>query len=262
MTIAFVPTPNQTDTGSKGRTVDLLVMHTMEAPEKGTTAEAVAQFFAKPTTKASAHYNFDNNSIVQCVKEEDVAWAAPGANHDGIQFEHAGFARQSPAQWDDPFSRAMLELSIDMAAQVVKRHNIPVVFLRAPDLAAQRRGITTHAEVSKAFRLSDHTDPGVGFPMQDYLTAIRLRVPTVPKNQPVLKEAPPTLKRGDTGWRVKQAQRLLVAANQKLIPDGVFGFWTEAATKAFQKRASLRPDGVIGPMTWKALWQHYYLEKA
>lgn len=41
----------------------------MEAPEKSTTAEAVARYFATTATPASAHYNVDDDSIVQSVRE-------------------------------------------------------------------------------------------------------------------------------------------------------------------------------------------------
>lgn len=58
----------------------------------------------------------------------------------------------------------------------------------------------------------------------------------------------PTLRRGDRGQDVIEAQRLL-GAN----PDGTFGPKTWAAVVAFQRRHQLLPDGVIGPMTWAAL---------
>jgi peptidoglycan hydrolase-like protein with peptidoglycan-binding domain len=36
--------------------------------------------------------------------------------------------------------------------------------------------------------------------------------------------------------------------------DGDFGGGTEAAIKAFQKSKGLKVDGVVGPLTWKALF--------
>jgi hypothetical protein len=174
----FVQAANYTPT--RGRVIDLIVLHSMEAPEKGDTAEATANYFARqrPGDKAggsSAHYNVDNNSIVQSVHDQDVAWAAPGANSNGLHIEHAGYARQSSADWYDDYSQTMLRLSASLAAEKVKQYGLPVVFRRAADLlagGARGRGITTHYEVTQAFHRSTHTDPGIGFVIDEYVGLI------------------------------------------------------------------------------------------
>ena len=93
MAYPFVESPHVTNTG--GRQIDLIVIHTMEMDEKGDTAERCAQWFRNPGARVSAHYCVDADSIVQCVRDQDVAWHAPGANHDGIGIEHAGRAKQT-----------------------------------------------------------------------------------------------------------------------------------------------------------------------
>ena len=45
--------------------------------------------------------------------------------------------------------------------------------LRAADLVAGKRGITGHADVSAAFRKSDHWDPGPDFPWTRFLRLAR-----------------------------------------------------------------------------------------
>lgn len=255
--ITEIPSPNRTKVDGK-RSIDLLVLHTMEAPEKPNTAEAVGHYFQSGSVKASSHYGFDSDSTCRYVQENDVAWAAPGANHDGIQFEFAGYSAQSAKDWDDDYSKAMLDRSVEIAAAIVKKYWIPVVFLRAPALAVQKRGITTHRQVSDAFHLSNHTDPGGNFPIDAYLSKIRKAVGIQPG--PLVKEPPPTLKKGATGWRVKQLQRLLLAAGHgKGGVDGVFGDTTEAMVREFQKFAGIKPDGIVGPLTWSDLWQFRYL---
>jgi N-acetyl-anhydromuramyl-L-alanine amidase AmpD len=147
----FMPARNFTRAARKD--VDLVVVHTMEAPEKGETAENVAAWFAGSTApKASAHYCVDGDTIVQCVRDEDVAWHAPGANHDGVGIEHAGYARQSQADWDDEYSTRMLERSAELTADLCARYRIPPVWLHPADLLAGRRGITSHFNVSRAFK--------------------------------------------------------------------------------------------------------------
>src|SRR3954447_10294902 len=110
LTIPFVQARNFTR--GRSNAIDVLVIHTMESPEKPDTAESVANWFAGSTApQASAHYCIDENSVVQCVRDEDVAWHVPGANHNGLGFEHAGRAAQGKRDWADEYSAKMLELS-------------------------------------------------------------------------------------------------------------------------------------------------------
>ena len=60
------------------------------------------------------------------------------------------------------------------------------------------------------------------------------------------------MKLGDTGDQVMQWQSLLNKQGYKLIVDGHFGVGTDAATRKFQISNGLKPDGVVGPKTFKA----------
>jgi hypothetical protein len=135
----------------------------------------------------------DLDSVVQAVLIKDVAYSAPGTNHNGVHIEHAGYAKQTVIEWDDDASRRILQLSAKLCAQLCTQHAIPVTFVNAQGLIAGARGITTHAEVTKACRiardekltdssfynrenpgkmLTDHVDPGPNFPMQSYLQQV------------------------------------------------------------------------------------------
>lgn len=148
------------------RQVGLVVLHSMESAEKPDTAEAVAAWFASAKAPmASAHYCVDSNSVVQCVREEDVAYAAPGANHNGIHVEIAGRASQSSADWSDTYSQATIARAAKLVADICVRHTIMPVAVDVAGLLRGERGITTHAAVSKAFKKSTHWDPGPSFPL-------------------------------------------------------------------------------------------------
>ena len=153
--------------------VRVIVIHDMEAPEKSTTAEAVARYFERGGVVASAHINVDNDSIVQSVYDSDIAYAAPGANHDGIQVEIAGYARQTREQWLDEYSRDALELAANAVAQYCLKFEIPVKHLSDSELAKGHRGIVGHNQVSKVYKRSSHWDPGPNFPWDHFISRVQ-----------------------------------------------------------------------------------------
>lgn len=57
-----------------------------------------------------------------------------------------------------------------------------------------------------------------------------------------------TIRKGSRGASVASLQRRL-----SLIPDGIFGPITEEAVRDFQKSHGLAVDGIVGPKTWAAL---------
>lgn len=151
-----------------------IVIHDMEAPEKGETAEAIARYFRdlpdadgpKSEGKKSAHVCADNNSAVRCVDDNDIAFAAPGANSNGLQLELAGYGKQTRGEWLDEYSRGVIDVGADIVAQWCLKYDIPAVRLQTDEIADKtKRGICSHAQVSTAFKTPNgHTDPGPNFP--------------------------------------------------------------------------------------------------
>ncbi|MBA3762233.1 MAG: N-acetylmuramoyl-L-alanine amidase [Chthoniobacterales bacterium] len=158
---------------SSPRAVRLVVIHDMEFPEKVSAAEDVARYFATTATPASAHICVDSDSIVQCVYDRNIAYAAPGANHDGIQVELAGYGRQTKAEWLDRYGVAMLAHAADAVAQYCLKYDIPAVHLTNADLRAGRKGIIGHYQASEVYKKSTHTDPGIGFPWTFFISSVQ-----------------------------------------------------------------------------------------
>jgi N-acetyl-anhydromuramyl-L-alanine amidase AmpD len=253
--IKFVQAKNYTPT--IGRTINYWVVHDMETREVAQlpdlTAESLAQWAAGPSApRASWHYGIDEDSIVQSVHDKDVAWHAPGANHDGIGAEHAGEARQTRAEWKDPASLRILDRSIELAIKKVEEYALPVIRRQPAGLLKGFRGLTGHVDVTNAFHRSDHTDPGKFFPWDYYLAGIKegVRADHTPEpNVPFVALVP-----GDSGWRVKSLQRMLNSLPYiRLNDDGSFGDLTERAVKQFQRKAGIKATGRVGEPTWKAL---------
>ena len=169
--MTFIQAKNYTP--SHGRTVSLIVLHSTESPESPGRASQIAKWFAGPTApKASAHYVVDVGEIWQCVSEHDIAWAAPGANHNGIHIELVGYARQLPEDWTDVYSGAMLERAAKLTAEICKRYGLPAKVVGVADLLAGASGITRHMDVTRAFKKSTHLDPGEGFPLQRFVQRV------------------------------------------------------------------------------------------
>lgn len=166
MTYLFVAARNYTPGPRTQGPIRLIVVHDMESPETVHTAEDCAFYFAGPNApQASCHYAVDADSIVQCVHDFDIAWHCPGANHDGIGIEHAGYARQSRDEWLDEYGLSMLRRSADLVVELCDTYGLPAVWLGAAEVAAGQAGITTHRACTEAFHTTGgHTDPGPDFP--------------------------------------------------------------------------------------------------
>ena len=151
--------------------VKYVVLHTMESPEEADTAENVAAWFAGSTApQTSAHYAVDNNSIVGMVDESDIAWAAPGANTNGMHIEHAGQAAQTAAQWQDAYSRGELNESAKLCADILKRWGIRKAHPSNSELAAGSGGVIGHDQVSEVIDPgAGHWDPGPNVPWREYM---------------------------------------------------------------------------------------------
>jgi len=158
----------------------LIVVHTMETPETRGRAYQVAQWFAGPSSpQASAHYMVDDAEIFQSVKEEDTAWAVDdfALNEASISIEHAGVAAQTSAEWQDIYSTHELANSAKLAADIAKRWGIPAVKLAPADILAGKSGFCGHIDITKAKDISGgHTDPGLNFPWDSYLEAVKAKM--------------------------------------------------------------------------------------
>ena len=112
--------------------------------------------------------------MIQCVKEDVVAWGAPGANRFGVHLEHAGYAEQTPDEWNDDYSRACLARSAELAREIALRYDIPFRRLTPDELKNGEKGFCGHIDVTIAFSGGKgHTDPGAWFPWDHYLALCR-----------------------------------------------------------------------------------------
>ena len=146
-----------------------IILHSTE----GTTARGAAAWFANEASQGSAHLCVDEVECYRTLTDNKIPWAAPGANTQGLHLEIAGFAAWSRTAWLTPKNRKKLKRAAFKTAQWCVDHNIPIEFRDANDLKKNLRGITTHYQVSQAFRLSHHWDPGPHFPLRWFLKKVK-----------------------------------------------------------------------------------------
>jgi hypothetical protein len=158
--------------GGTQSTVKRLVIHGTVTPCGSGWARRVASDFHTTTRDASAHYVVDPGEIVQCLSESTVGYHAP-PNTGSLGFELCDPQKGSSARWHDANHEAMLRRAAGLVRARAKHWGIPLVKLSAADLRAGKRGICGHADVTAAWHLTDHTDPGTGFPWAHFMDLVK-----------------------------------------------------------------------------------------
>lgn len=172
---------NSSSYPARNAKIRLVVVHTAETPCEPGRAYNIAAYLANPSIRASAHYIVDPDETVAQVPDEGTAWAAPGANADGIQIEQAAFAGFTADDWKGDNQQRMLRTQLaPLVADLCSRHGLPAVWLSADDLLAGRAGVTDHNTVNAAYGLSDHWDCGPSFPAAEFIGMVNERLGGVP----------------------------------------------------------------------------------
>lgn len=158
--------------GRDGNSVQYIVVHYTAGSEGPSSAENGAAYDARRTDGTSTHYFADSDSVVQCVYTWNRANAAFSiGNRRGIQYELCG-TQQTREQWLDPVSRATIRNAARQMARDCAKYGLPVRKIGPSEMNAGLKGICGHADVTMAYGLGDHMDPGAAFPYDVLLADI------------------------------------------------------------------------------------------
>ncbi|MFR9919940.1 N-acetylmuramoyl-L-alanine amidase [Corynebacterium striatum] len=145
----------------------LLAVHTFEGQDLD--ARAMANYQLNPSAGGSYHLVIDRAGVTARENDDEfIPWAAmPTGNRAGFHFSLAGRAAMTRDEWlARPKQLAKLA---EILAAYSREYGIPLVRLTAAEVRAGKSGVCGHAEISDAWRESDHTDPGKGFPYDHVL---------------------------------------------------------------------------------------------
>lgn len=253
MAAAWIPSPNF-HLGRR-RPLAFIVWHSTESSEvTGAAINVAAGWFAKRSSKVSAHIVADATQVVECVKPGNTAWHCGNANADGYGVEIVGRAAQSGADWTDTYSLAAIRQACTWIRSVPELAAIPARWLTDDQVRRRERGHVTHAQVARVLGGSTHTDPGPHFPF-DYVLQQLGVAPGA--DTPAPPRAVRTLRQGSEGAAVRGLQLWLNAHDWTpdlplLAPDGVFGPRTAAVVRGAQAQCGVGVDGIVGPNTTAA----------
>ena len=170
------------DDGRRQGLIKRIYIHTFEG--RDLDAIAMAKYQLSPAAGGSYHIVIDVNGMTARENDDDyIPWAAGyKANRDGIHISLAGQAAFSRDKW---LSRGkQIDKLADMVAAYCKSYGVPAIYRTAEDLKADRWGISTHADAAIAWRETDHTDPGKGFPMDVLVDKVNQRLHPTPVPPP------------------------------------------------------------------------------
>jgi hypothetical protein len=140
--------------------------------EESASALSAASWFANPKSEGSAHLCVDDLVCYRTLADEDIAWAMDSAfaNRHSFSIEQAGYAKWSLVIWKSHLKT--LQRAAYKTAYHCHKFDIPPVFRTAADLKAGLKGVSTHAESTKAFG-GTHTDPGPLWPRALFMALVR-----------------------------------------------------------------------------------------
>jgi hypothetical protein len=171
-----------------------IVIHsTVSACEPG-GARQIARYFMGTDRYASAHYTVDPEEVIQAAYDSLVCYAAPPNEHalhiemcdvpGPVPGDKPGTARFKAAlkawRWNRANQKAMLRRTARLTAELCLAYGVPIRFvnwrrLRAGGVngsAASAHGVTTHVQVSRAWRQTVHWDPGF-WPQRRFMKMVR-----------------------------------------------------------------------------------------
>lgn len=158
--------------GPGNKPIYRIVLHsTVSRCERGGAAN-IARYFRSEGSGGSAHYVTDPGEVVQVVYDSVIAWHAPPNDHS-LGVEMCDMPSSSSARrWRDDEHKAMFRRTARLTAQLCLAYDVPAWYRSAWSLRRGRKGVTTHAQVSQAFKQSSHWDPGK-WPRRRFMRLVR-----------------------------------------------------------------------------------------
>jgi hypothetical protein len=245
------------------RTRKLYIM--IHATANTASAENEAKYAKRRPDKTSSHYYVDDDSIVQSLNTDLVAYHAGSwqGNERAISYELTAKNMYVPQSWWLDLDNIEWPVLVKQVARDCWEHGIEPRNLTLAEIREGRlTGFMTHDEARRVWGGTTHYDPGPNFPMDYLVEQVRLVMGKGVKPGPIKPVKPPA-KSAD--WRKEIVDRMDVLDLSKVSSDSrtwkrgveVGRLQSLLAANGFPPSNSFdakgRPDRVAGPATKTAL---------
>lgn len=181
--------PPAHSSGTGNKPINRIVIHSTVSPCAPGWAQRIARYFMGASAGGSAHYVTDPDETIQAAYDDVVCWHAPPNDGSlGIEmcdtpgpvpndkpWSAAWKAARRAWRWRKPEQQKMLARTAVLTAELCLAYDVPPWFRTPAQLRAGKHGVTTHANVSKAFGQSTHWDPGF-WPRRRFMRMVRAEV--------------------------------------------------------------------------------------
>lgn len=149
-------------------------VHSTESADLPNTARDLAgirAWFDNPASQASSHIGIDGDANCELwVPSTEKAWTAGAANSFTLNIEFVARAAQRTVDWEE----AQIKHGAKWVAYWAIRFDFPIQRGAVKGVngvcVPTKKGVIRHSDVTAA-GFGSHTDPGLGFPMADFLSA-------------------------------------------------------------------------------------------
>lgn len=162
--------------GLRSLTPKYIVIHSTETENIKGSAKSVALYFHNASNHgASTQLVLDDVSCWRTLHDNVIPWAAPPFNSRGLHIELCGRAAWSRAEWWEHI--VTIRKAAQATAYWAADYDIPLRWLSPAMCKKYASGITSHRNVSLAFKKSTHTDPGAEggkhFPYDRFMALVK-----------------------------------------------------------------------------------------
>lgn len=227
----FLPTASRHRTRSS---VELEVLHYTVSPPG--SLDSIFRYFANPRTGASSTFGFEMTTgrCEQWVPFDKGPWTQ-------LAFNSVSESVEIMARGNEPRSWWLAQPGLPQLAQLIadrlRARGIPPRFVDPEGCDVQQAGWTDHYHLECG---NTHHDVMPNFPYAVFDAMVRR----------FYGQNPPPATNGCSPLAIQKALR---DNGYAVKLNGVYGPRTRAAVSKFQRRARLAVDGIVGPVTGRAL---------